>query len=442
MFRVIKGIYLTSWFYLGLAILCILFILGAVSGVLFYVAIIAFIGFAIAVIFDIWRLFKKVGIVAERKVAERLSNGDDNPIDIPIENQYEHEVHLKVVDEIPIQFQRRDIEWKLALKAKEKKVLEYKLRPVKRGIYDFGTVNIFARTVLGLVERRYRFDDHKEVPVYPSYLQMRKYEIAAISKNLTELGIKKVRRLGSSLEFEQIKNYVPGDDPRNLNWKASARTNTLMVNQYQDEKSQQVYSLIDKGRLMQMPFNQMTLLDYAINATLVISNIAIKKGDKAGFISFSNKLSSIVTADKKPGYMSKILEGLYAQKTRFQEANFELLSAFIRRKITQRSLLLLYTNFESLSSMQRQLPYFKLLAKSHVLIVLFFRNTGIKEMLQSEPKGLEDMYHQTIAEHTDHEKKLMIKELRKYGIYGVLTEPQNLTVDTINKYLEVRARNF
>lgn len=442
MWKVIKGLYLTKRFYLVLTGVIVAFLLCAFLPQLLSIVILLFAIFLLLVFFEIWQLFRFDGISAKRIIAERLSNGDENPISIDIQNNFAQNVALKIVDEIPHQFQRRDIEWAVDLATNEKQTFQYSLRPVKRGTYSFGATNIFCSMLLGLVERRFRFDDEKLIPVYPSYLQMRKYEIVAISNNLKELGIKKVRRLGSSLEFEQIKDYVSGDDPRNLNWKASARANNLMVNQYQDERSQQVYSLVDKGRLMKMPFKEMTLLDYSINATLVISNIAIRKGDKAGFISFSKKLSSVVSADKKPGHMSKIMEGLYNQKTRYQESNYELLSAFVNKKITSRSLLLLYTNFESLSSLRRQLPYLKTLSRSHVLIVIFFRNTGIQGLLQSSPKDLETMYQQTIAEHVDNEKQLMVKELKQFGIYGVLTEPENLTVDTINKYLEVRRKSF
>jgi predicted transcriptional regulator YheO len=139
--------------------------------------------------------------------------------------------------------------------------------------------------------------------------------------------------------------------------------------------------------------------------------------------------------------MTRILEGLYNQRTKYLESNFELLSAFIKKKVTQRSLLLLFTNFESLSALKRQLPYFKNLSKSHVLVVIFFSNSNMNRLINSFPKDIEKMYHQTIAEHLHHEKILMVKELKKYGIFSVFSEPKNLTVNTINKYLEVKAIN-
>ena len=136
-----------------------------------------------------------------------------------------------------------------------------------------------------------------------------------------------------------------------------------MVNQFQDERSQPIYSVIDKGRSMKMPFNGLSLLDYAINATLVISNIALKKQDKAGMFTFSRKVDNRVIAERRPSQMNSILETLYNVNTDYSETNFVRLYVDIKRNITQRSLLLLYTNFETLDALHRQLPYLQAIAK-------------------------------------------------------------------------------
>ena len=205
MFEILKGIYFTKRFYLALTAVILSFLISAFLPFLIYASIFILISFCALVFFEIFMLFRRNGLVVERDVAARLSNGDENVIKIHIKNIYDQSIKLKIIDEIPLQFQRRDIEWELDLPALESKVLQYQLRPVKRGTYSFGATNVFCKMYFGLVERRFRFDDEKLVPVYPSYLQMRKYEIAAISNNLMELGIKKVRRIGSSLEFEQIR---------------------------------------------------------------------------------------------------------------------------------------------------------------------------------------------------------------------------------------------
>lgn len=271
---------------------------------------------------------------------------------------------------------------------------------------------------------------------------MRKYELLAISNRLTETGIKKIRRIGQNMEFELIKEYVSGDDFRTINWRATARKTHLMVNHYQDERSQQVYSVIDKGRVMQMPFNGMSLLDYAINASLVISNIAIKKSDKAGLLTFQDKIGTLLPASRQNSQMANIMEVLYNQKTAYRESDFSVLYSHVKRKITQRSLLLLYTNFESIHSLHRQLPFFRSLAHQHLLVVIFFDNTEVKSLLHQPAENLKEIYHKAIAEKYVYDKKLIVKELAKNGIQALLTDPQHLTVNTINKYLELKSRGM
>lgn len=384
----------------------------------------------------------KKGLIGSRITPEKLSNGDENTLKIQLDNFYPFAAQLEVIDEIPHQFQKRDVQFNVTLQSRESKAISYTLRPVKRGEYSFGAVNVFVRSPLQLLRRRFRFSNDAVVPVYPSYIQMRRYELLAISNRLTETGIKKIRRIGHNMEFELIKEYVPGDDFRTINWKATARRRHLMVNQYQDERSQQVYSLIDKGRVMQMPFAGMSLLDYAINASLVISNIAIKKSDKAGLITFQDNINSTLPASKRNNQMAQILEVLYNQKTGYRESDFSALYSHVRKKITQRSLLLLFTNFESMYSMQRQLPFLKNMAKQHVLVVIFFENTELSDLLTKPATDLKSIYYKAIGEKFAYDKKLIVRELQRHGIQTILTAPEHLTVNTINKYLELKSRGM
>jgi uncharacterized protein (DUF58 family) len=438
-----KALYLQNRLFGCIAIVVVFFVASYLFPFDIRIAKGIFLILAACIFTDILLLYTaKKGIHGKRITPEKLSNGDENEIKIYLESFYVFKINLRVIDEIPHQFQRRDLNFHLDLPAGKARYIQYFLRPVKRGEYSFGSVNVFVSTPLGLLARRFKFDDKALVPVYPSYIQMRKYELLAISNRLVEAGIKKIRRIGQNMEFELIKEYVAGDDFRTINWSASARKNHLMVNHYQDERSQQVYCLIDKGRVMQMPFNGLSLLDYAINASLVISNIAIKKSDRAGILTFQNKIGTLLPASKQGKQMSQILEVLYNQKTAYRESDFSLLYNHVRRKITQRSLLLLFTNFESIVSLQRQLPFLKGLANQHLVVVIFFENTEMKTLLERPAKDLREVYHKAIAEKISHEKKLIVKELGRFGIQALLTPPENLTVNTINKYLELKARGM
>jgi uncharacterized protein (DUF58 family) len=438
-----RQLYLTNRFFVIAGMIVIAFVISFVVSWGLFIPKLLFYLFLAVIVTDSLLLYRvKRGMNGERTSPDRLSNGDDNDITLDLENFYSFPISLRIFDELPHQFQKRDLEFNTKMTPGEHKVIHYKLRPTKRGEYSFGAVNVIATSPLGVLARRFRFSNDKMVPVYPSYLQMRKYELLAISNRLTEFGIKKLRKIGQNQEFELIKEYVSGDDIRTINWKATARKSRMMVNQYQDERSQQVYSLIDKGRVMQMPFEGLSLLDYAINACLVISNIAIKKFDKAGLVTFQDKIGTMLPASRRNNQMAVIQEVLYHQKTAFRESDYSRLHAHIQTKITQRSLLLLFTNFESQFAMERQLPYLRSLARRHVLVVIFFENTEMKLLLESPADSIKDIYYKAVAEKFSYEKKVIVKELQRNGIHALLSTPQKLTVNTINKYLELKARNL
>lgn len=441
--KFIKQLYLNNFFfYLLLGIIglfvCAFIFPNLYRAVWFIVIIlIAFLGFDIMLLF-----LSKNTVQAARTTPAKLSNGDVNQIKISINNNYTFPISTKIIDEIPFQFQVRNFEIIRKTKANTADEFNYDLRPTERGEYFFGNLNIYVSSPLKLISRRFTFDNNQMVPTYPSYIQLRKYDLIAFSNKLSQYGIKKIRRIGHTMEFEQIKEYVQGDDIRTLNWKATAKKNTLMVNQFQDEKSQSVYMAIDKGRMMQMPFEGLSLLDYAINSALVLSNVILKKQDKAGLFTFSKKVENRVFAERRTSQMQKILETLYNIKTNFFESDYSHLYADIKKSINQRSLIILYTNFDTMDGLYRQLPYLKGIAKSHLLVVVFFNNTELNSIINKKSETIQDIYDKVVADKFMFEKRLIAQELKKYGIHSVLTTPENLSLETINKYLEIKARGI
>ncbi len=434
-------LYLTNRFY-AVMIGCVgLFITSFFLPVLGAIPLLVFQVFIILVVFDYFFLFIfGKNISGKRVTADRFSNGDLNTVELFIRNNRNYTVDMEIIDEIPEQFQERDWRKFCRFKAREEQVISYQLRPKERGEYHFGNLILYVKTLLRLIARRQTIEAEAMVPVYPSFMQLRKYDLLSRATVQVETGTKRMRKIGHSMEFEQIKEYVRGDDIRTLNWKATARKGSLMVNTYTDEKSQQVYCIIDKGRLMKMPFKGLTLLDYAINSCLVLSNICLQKQDKVGLVTFSNKLGSVLAADRKPIQKDHIMQLLYNQRTGFLESDFEMLYMQLRNRIKHRSLLILFTAFESLSGLKRQLDYLRSIAKHHLLLVVFFENTELDQLTKQEAHSLENVYIKTVAEKFAFEKRLIVKELMKHGILSVLTTPQKLTVDTLNKYLELKAR--
>ncbi|MBI5474837.1 MAG: DUF58 domain-containing protein [Ignavibacteriae bacterium] len=439
----LRSFYLSRRFFAVVAALVAGFILAQLLSALLAPMQTAVLLLSVLAALDALLLFLPRGSVkATRLVPEKLSIGDPNSITITIVNNYRYGLSGIVIDEVPAVFQIRDFRLPFSLASGKSIALTYTLRPLQRGDYVFGAVNVFGSTPLGLVRRRYRFDQEAHCLVYPSIVQMRKYELFAISDRLTEAGVKKIRRLGHTFEFDHIRNYVRGDDHRSINWKATARRQKVMVNQFQDEKAQQVFSVLDMGRSMKMPFNGLSLLDYAINASLVISNIAIHKHDKAGLITFAQDVQSMLPASSQYGQMHRILHTLYMQHTHFLESDIERLCAVISHQVKQRSLLLLFTNAETLVGMQRRMIALKRLNRSHTLVVIMFENSELSAMVEQHAKNAEQVYAKMVAEKLMHEKRQIVKELHLHGIQSMLVAPDQLTIETINMYLELKARGL
>jgi len=398
---------------------------------------------SLAVIADAVLLYsRRRAVDAERYCAPRFSNGDYNDVRIIVESACSFPVNLEIIDEIPVVFQRRDILFRVRMPAHGRETVHYKLRPVRRGEYGFGHIQIYISTPLGLLQRHVRRGAPIDIAVYPSYLMLHQYEFMAIHNNLAELGIKKIRRIGHNTEFEYIKEYIKGDDYRTINWKASARRHFPMVNIYRDERSQQIYSIIDKGRIMQNAFNGMTLLDYAINASLVLSYVAIRKEDKAGLATFAEDFETFIPATRQSGQLQRLLDSLYREQTVFGESDYSSLYVHVNKYISKRSLLIIYTNFDTITGISRQLDYLRQLSRRHVVLVVFFEDVEMKAFATRRPTALENYYQQVVTDKFIFEKHHVSAKLRQYGIYSLLTEPEHLSVNLINKYLEMKARGM
>lgn len=439
--QLLKSIYLTRFFFVLFAAVIVMYCCAGVWPWMFFVANVAILClFALLLVDVIITFVNENPVEAHRKVDSMLNLGDSNSVVLHVKNASGQPVNIEIIEGYPVQLQKRNIAHKAFLLPGTEKVIQYEFTPKQRGEYVFGNVLVYLSSALFMIKRKIELPVEQTVQVFPSILQMKQYALKVFHQQTQARGIKKVRRIGNNHEFEQIKNYVQGDDFRTVNWKATSKKSELMVNQFQEERSQHIYSLIDKSRNMQMEFEDMSMLDYAINASLVFSNIALKKGDRAGLITFSNKMGTQLVADRSSGQLRRILNLLYNQKTQFLESSFELLYESIRQTVKSRSLLMLYTNFESEFAMRRALPILKKINQRHVLVVVFFQNNELEEVAYQRIDTVEEIYQSAVAEKLITVKVNIARELRQNGIQAILTRPEDLSINTINKYLELKAR--
>lgn len=443
MMNLYRNLYFTPRFFLVWGVVALVFLSS------FFLAPLLLLGqaFTFALLFlmmvDLIFLYMTGGkVLAVRVSGKMMSNGDVNRIGLHVQSLYRFPIRLKIIDEVPEQFQRRDFFLLRRLRPLSKDRYYYELRPCERGEYYFGSIHCFVTSMLGLIQRRFTSQQEEMLKVYPSYLQLKRFQLHTMPDRKSEsIGQRKFLK-GASTEFDHIKEYTAGDDIRIINWKASARKNEWMVNTYMDEKSQQVFCILDKGRLMKMPFDQLTLLDHSIHAALMFSHVALQKDDKVGLITFAEKVQDILPPSKNKKQFNAIMELLYKQQSNFLESNFENVYRAMSRKGGQRSLIMLFTNFESYSGFERQLPVFKAMNKKHVLCIIFFENTEVSQLAKRQAESLEEVYKQVIAEKFLYEKKRIVRELQKHGILSIYTKPENLTVNTVNRYLDLKARQY
>ncbi len=439
--RSLFNIYLSRLFFLIFGLIILVYVLAFSIPALLIPAQGALIVLFVITFLDVLLVFSsKNPLYFERVHASRLNLGDENKISLHVVNKTKQPISFTLHEGFPVIMQERSQKFSALLLPTKQKVFNYSFVPKERGEFGFGSAFFIIASTFNLVSRKYIVEHESKMQVYPSVLQMKKYELLVFQQQRINVGIKKIRRLGNNSEFEQIKTYVQGDEVKTVNWKATSRRSELMVNQYQEEKSQHVFFVLDKSRPMQGDFNGLNLLDYAINTTLVMSNIAIKKGDKTGLITFSHKMGTQLPADGSSSQLRRIQEELYNQRTQFMEPNFDMLYQSIRKLAHTRSLIVLFTNFETEFSMRRALPLLRRINQKHVLVLVFFENEELNQLAYGPITTLHGVYQSTVAERMSAMKGRITKELQQNGIQTILTAPDQLSIKTINKYLELKAK--
>ena len=432
-----SSLYLSPRLFAVLGWLAVTFVLGHFFPILVRVgdvALVALAGIVACEALVLWRGRLHV----TREVAPRLSNGDENPVLLRVANSYRVPVRVEVRDEVPPEFQRRDLRLPVRVGPRESDEISYVLRPVRRGVYRFGHVVAFATVGLGLVQRRFRGGEAEEVAVYPAFHQLRSLDLVLRTDRLDALGIRPVRRRGAATSFEHVREYARGDEVRHVNWRATARRGHLMVNQYEDERAQPVVCLLDTARTMQMPFDGLTLLDHAINATVMLSGVALAKGDMPGAALFGKQPGAFVMPDRRRGQMERMLQALYRATPETGESDLGRMAVEVDRRLPRRSALVLFSNFASHAGLSRMLPALRRLSARHLVVVVLFDNPLLRALGETVPTNLEAAYNLAVARRMRAERLLLQTELQRAGLRVLHVPPQALTPSLVGEYLAIK----
>ncbi len=442
MMRLYRELYINPLFFTTGAVAVVLFVSAVMVPAASFLAIALLITLILFTLFDLWLLFRIPFQKPVRRCADTFSNGDANEVRISVTNPASFALTCYITDEPPVEFQIRELSLSARLEAGASTQLSYTITPSRRGRYEFGACHAAFQSPVGILRRIITAAPEeagsRRVKVYPSFHHLNTYELMARAGHTHDSGSYQMRTEALALEFDQIREYTQGDEVRAVNWAASARVNKLMVNKYMEERAQPVYALIDTGRVMEMPFDGMSLLDYSVNAALGLSRAILSRHDKPGLITFSDEVATIVPAENRTGQHRKLTEALYRITTDFAESSFETLYTTIRRDISTRSTLLLFTNIETLHSLKRALPVLQRLNKHHLLVTILFKNTELSELGKQTASDISDIYDIALAEEAMLTKEEMLRTLRKSGIRAMTASPHELSIQAINAYLTLK----
>ncbi len=381
-------------------------------------------------------------IEVKREVWKKLSLGDDNPVQLHLSNVRMQNVAGSLADNVPHIFQKRDTLFPFHLKGGETQTFSYTLNPHKRGAFSFENITLKINGVLGLVSKFYQIPLPETVKVYPSYLQLKKYQLQTRRANMALLGKKKQRKYGEGREFESLREYSRDDEYRKVNWKATARKGRPIVSTFQIERNQNIIILMDTGRMMRTKPDKMTKLDHAVNSALVLSFICINKEDNVGLILFDKKVNAFLAPARGKSQMNKINEILYKAEGHFEEPNYREAFHFLKKKVSKRSLIVLLTDIIDDRASEVLIREFTSLYPQHLPLCITLRDKSLEQKALMIPKTEKEMREMSVAQMLLEQRLKAILKMRLGGVLTLDSDAASLSVDAINKYVEVKTQSL
>jgi uncharacterized protein (DUF58 family) len=328
----------------------------------------------------------------ERTFRTRLSLGANNPVHLRLQNKVNRPTRFKLRDEPPQAFEGDPRIFSDSIAGGGEWAETYYLVPNRRGDYRFDNVNLRWQGPFGLIERHGSIPAEEPVKVFPNLIEIERYDILLRRNRIEEIGLRQARRFGEGTEFERLRDYQADDGYRQINWKATARIRRPIVAEYQPERSQNLLAVVDTGRMMQSRVGKMAKLDYVVNAVLMLSYVALNKGDKFGLLTYDQVIQQFLAPE--PGYSQflRLLETLYNLESHPIEPDHTKAISFIATRQRRRALIIFFTDLHSGYSMQRMAHHLPLLARYSLPLVVTIADPAILQVAQQTPKATFDVY--------------------------------------------------
>jgi uncharacterized protein (DUF58 family) len=316
----------------------------------------------------------------------------------------------------------------------------YHVNPPAKGDFQFGDIFIRYEGQFGLIQRVSKITAAVGVKVYPNLVETAKYDMLARKGRLMQVGIRNIRLRGGGSEFESLREYVPGDEYRKIDWSATARRNKLISRQYQAERAQNILLVIDAGRTMLQPVNKMAKLDYVINTALMLAYVAGTSDDKVGLLVFDGDVRTYIPPAKGKTQVYNLLDALYNVNAQMVESDYQGAFKNLAARWRRRSLVVLFTDLTDTESSAELLDAIPILESLHRTVCVTVSDPNITEAAISMPDSTADVYRKAVSTQVMQERKQAITMLKRRGVWTIDSPPETLSSDLINHYLTLKAR--
>ncbi|MBX0326425.1 DUF58 domain-containing protein [Oscillochloris sp. ZM17-4] len=379
-------------------------------------------------------------IEVERINDARLSLGAENLVTVLISNASPRALRFTMRDESPDEMPSDAAFISGDLPAYDVFSAQYRLRPLRRGDYQFGDVVLRYRGLLGTFVRQARYPTAAPVQVYPNVLELRKYDLLAHKGLLYEQGLRPARVYGQGGEFARLREYGPDDEYRRVSWKATARRGRPIVAEVETERSQHVICMIDTGRLMAPPLGEIAKLDYVINTALLLSYVAALKGDHVGLLTFADQVGAFLAPQRGKAQFQRMIEALYNVHAEAVEADHAVALGYLQRRVRRRSLVVLFTDLATPDAARPLIAYLARLSRQHLIVCVTISDPNVSAAVGAPARDLTAAYTRAVAEQLRDERQAILDTLSRSGVIPVDVPADKLTISVVNTYLRLKAQ--
>lgn len=397
----------------------------------------------------------RVGV--DRAVPDRLGLGETAAVAIEVTNGSPRPARVRVTDDLPPGLARGGDDGGASPPAADPfrgdgAVLEcrvpggggrsvtYGLRGEERGTAVLGDVHVRALGPLGLVWRQWRVARDDEVQVRPGVLEVERYRLLALRHRLHEMGVHRAAVRGEGRSFESLREYVRGDDPRKIDWKATARHGEVIVREYEAERSQSVLLAIDAGRLMSERTEGRERLDHALSAALLLTEVATSQGDRVGALVFADGIQHFVPPARRQ--RSRLADAFAETETRVVEPDYPSAFEYLARRLRRRSLLVLFTDVVDVDTSDPLLTHLAAARRRHVPLAVTLRNPELEALAESPADDEPDAFRRAAAEELIQARARALASMRRAGVLVADARPEDAAPEVVNRYLEVKRKGL